>query len=139
METLKDKIFDLFYIKYFEVKNIAKSENVSSAYVTKVVKTDLRYKTEKEFRKNKSKEKRKLDQNKFNKQKREKEKIEDNYAFLQSQQEQATRELSKNSKLSDENHRKWNKRAYKYHLQYRYEFDEALGRSYDIPKYIKER
>lgn len=60
METLKDKIFDLFYIKYFKVKNIAKSENVSSAYVTKVVKTDLRYKTEKEFRKNKSKEKKKI-------------------------------------------------------------------------------
>ena len=57
METLKDKIFDLFYIKYFKVKNIAKSENVSSAYITKVVKTYLRYKTEKELRKIRKKKK----------------------------------------------------------------------------------
>ena len=41
MENLKDKIFDLFYIKPLQVKDIAKSEKVSSAYVTKVVKTDL--------------------------------------------------------------------------------------------------
>ena len=140
MENLKDKIFDLFYIKPLQVKDIAKSEKVSSAYVTKVVKTDLRYETEKEFRKNKSKEKRKLDQNKFNKQKREKRRIEDNYAFVQSQHEQATREFSKSQKLSDENYRKWNKSAYKYNpSKHRYEFDEALGRSYDVAKYIKER
>ena len=68
-ETLKDKIFEMFYIKHLKVKDIAEREKVSSAYITKVVKTDVRYKTEKAFRKNKSKEKRKLDQNKFNKQK----------------------------------------------------------------------
>ena len=89
METLKDKIFEMFYIKHLKVKDIAEREKVSSAYITKVVKTDVRYKTEKAFRKNKSKEKRKLDQNKFNKQKREKQRIEDNYAFVQEQHKEA--------------------------------------------------
>ena len=140
METLKDKIFEMFYIKHLKVKDIAESEKVSSAYITKVVKTDVRYKTEKAFRKNKSKEKRKLDQNKFNKQKREKQRIEDNYAFVQEQHKDASRELSKSPKLSDENYRKWNTSAYKYNpSKHRYEFDESLGRAADVPKYIKER
>ena len=49
METLKDKIFEMFYIKHLKVKDIAEREKVSSAYITKVVKTDVRYKTEKEM------------------------------------------------------------------------------------------
>ena len=130
METLKDKIFEMFYIKHLKVKDIAEREKVSSAYITKVVKTDVRYKTEK----------RKLDQNKFNKQKREKQRIEDNYAFVQEQHKEASRELSKSKRLSDENYRKWNKSAYTYNpSKHRYEFDKTLGRSYDVPKYIKER
>ena len=54
--------------------------------------------------------------------------------------EQATRELSKSKHLSNENYRKWNYSAYKYNpSRKRYEFDEKLGRSIDVPKYIKER
>ena len=139
METLKDKIFEMFYIKHLKVKDIAEREKVSSAYITKVVKTDVRYKTEKAFRKNKSKEKRKLDQNKFNKQKREKQRIEDNYAFVQ-EQETNTIIYTIVWELFDENYRKWNKSAYTYNpSKHRYEFDKTLGRSYDVPKYIKER
>ena len=49
-------------------------------------------------------------------------------------------ELSKSNHLSNESYRKWNYSAYKYNSsKRRYEFDEKLGRSYDIPKYIKER
>ena len=126
METLKDKIFEMFYIKHLKVKDIAEREKVSSAYITKVVKTDARYKTEKAFRKNK--------------QKREKQRIEDNYAFVQEKHKEASRELSKSKRLSDENYRKWNKSAYTYNpSKHRYEFDKTLGRSYDVPKYIKER
>ena len=140
METLKDKIFEMFYIKHLKVKDIAEREKKTTTNITKVVKTDVRYKTEKAFRKNKSKEKRKLDQNKFNKQKREKQRIEDNYAFVQEQHKEASRELSKSKRLSDENYRKWNKSAYTYNpSKHRYEFDKTLGRSYDVPKYIKER
>lgn len=140
METLKDKILNLFYINHLKVKEIAESTNVTSAYITKVIKTDSRYKEEKDLRKEKSKEKRKQAQNNFIKQKRENKRIEDNYALVQSQHIQASMELSKSKKLTDENYRKWNKSAYKYNpSKYRYEFDEKLGRSYDVPKYIKER
>ena len=59
---------------------------------------------------------------------------------MQSQHEQATRELSKSKHLSNESYRKWNYSAYKYTpSKKRYEFDEKLGRSIDVPKYIKER
>ena len=140
METQKDKILNLFYIEHLKVKEIAEKTSVTSAYVTKVIKTDFRYKEEKNFRKEKSKEKRKLAQNNFIKQKRENKRIEDNYEFVQSQHIQASIELSKSKKLTDENYRKWNTSAYKYNpSKHRYEFDESLGRAADVPKYIKER
>ena len=140
METQKDKIIDLFYTYHLKVKEIAEIIKVTSAYVTKVIKTDSRYMEEKNFRKEKSKERRKQDQNNFIKQKREKKRIEDNYEFVKSQHIEASMELSKSKKLTDENYRKWNKSAYKYNpSKHRYEFREELGRSYDVPKYIKER
>ena len=140
MVMQKDKILRLFYTEHLEVKDIAGIIKVSSAYVTKIIKIDSRYEKEKNFRKEKSKEKRRLEQNNFIKQKRENKKIEDNYAFVQEQHKQASQELSKTRKFSDENYRKWNSSAYKYNpSRKRYEFDEQLGRSYDVPKYVKER
>ena len=140
MKTQKDKIINLFYIKHLKVKEIAEIIKVTSAYVTKVIKTDSRYMEEKNFRKEKSKERRKQDQNNFIKQKREKKRIEDNYEFVKSQHIEASMELSKSKKLTDENYRKWNISAYKYNpSKHRYEFRYELGRSYDVPKYIKER
>ena len=74
------------------------------------------------------------------KNKREKKKIEDNYSLLKAQHFQASKELSKTSHLSNENYRKWNQSAYKYNpSKRRFEFDKNLGRSSDVPKYIKER
>ena len=140
MKTLKEKILNLFYISHLRVKEIADITKVSSAYISRVIKTDTRYKEEKNYRKERSKEKRKIDQNVFVKQKRENKRIEDNYTFVQSQHIQASMELSKSKKLTDENYRKWNKSAYKYNpSKHRYEFEEGLGRASDVPKYIKER
>ena len=140
MKTLKDDITTLFYIEHLKVKEIAEKVDTSSAYITKVVKQDSRYLQEKEYRKAISKDKRKVSQNNFIKNKRENKRIEDNYSFVQSQHEQAARELSKSKHLSNESYRKWNYSAYKYNpSKKRYEFDEKLGRSIDVPKYIKER
>lgn len=136
----KENILNLFYIQHLKVKEIAKKENTSSAYITKIIKQDARYLQEKEYRKDKSKEKRKLDQNNFIKNKREIKRIEDNYSTVQNQHEQAARELSKSKHLSNESYRKWNSSAYKYNpSKRRYEFDSNLGRAADVPKYIKER
>ena len=136
----KENIISLFYNEHLQVKQIAEQLDISSAYVTKIIKQDSRYIQEKNFRKSVSKNKRKIAQNEFIKKKREKQKIEDNYSYVQSQHEQATRELSKSSHLSNENYRKWNYSAYSYNpSKQRYEFDTKLGRSADVPKYIKER
>lgn len=136
----KEKIIELFYIEHLKVKEISEIVNTSSAYITRIIKQDARYLQEKEYRKNISKQKRKIDQNNFIKKKREQQRFEDNYSIVQAQHEQATRELSKSKHLSDENYRKWNYSAYKYNpSKRRYEFDETLGRAADVPKYIKER
>lgn len=136
----KENIINLFYIEHLKVKEIATKVNTSSAYITKIIKQDSRYIQEKEYRKAISKSRRKVAQNNFIKNKREKKRIEDNYSYVQTQHEQATKELSKSSHLSNESYRKWNYSAYKYNpSKKRYEFDEKLGRSADIPKYIKER
>ena len=59
---------------------------------------------------------------------------------LKVKHNQASMELSKRSHLSNESYREWNYSAYKYNpSKRRYEFDSTLGRSYDVPKYIKER
>ena len=136
----KETIINLFYIEHLKVKEISEKVNTSSAYITKVIKQDERYLQEKEYRKSTSKEKRKIAQNNFIKNKRERQKIEDNYSIVQSQHEQATRELSKSKHLSNENFRKWNYSAYKYNpSKRRYEFDSTLGRAADVPMYINDR
>ena len=140
MENKKDKIIEMFFINHLSVKEIADSIGTSSAYITKIIKTDERYVKEKQYRKEKSKEKRKQDKNNFMKNKREQKRIDDNYSFVQAQHYKATRELSKSRHITNETYRKWNSSAYKYNpLKKRYEFDERLGRASDIPKYIKER
>ncbi len=140
MESSKEQIIKNFFNEHLKVKDIAERMNVSSSYVTRIIKQDKRYSEEKEYRYNKSKEKRKLDQNNFIKHKREQKMIDDNYAFVQEQHRQAVLELSKSKHLSDESYRKWNISAYRYNpSKHRYEFDEKLGRPADVPKYIKER
>ncbi len=140
MENKKDKIIELFFIEHLTVKDIAKAVDTSSSYITKIIKKDDRYMQEKEYRKSISKDKRKIAQNEFMRNKREKKKIEDNYSVLKAQHFQASRELSKASHLTNESYRNWNKSAYKYNpSKKRFEFDKNLGRSSDVPKYIKER
>lgn len=140
MNKKKENIIALFYIAHLKVKDIADKVNTSPAYITKIIKQDARYKQEKEYRQSISKERRKIAQNNFIKNKREKNRIEDNYSSVLLQHNQASRELSKSKYLTNENYRKWNYSAYKYNSsKHRYEFKEHLGRSADVPKYIKER
>lgn len=140
MENSKELIIKYFFNEHLKVKEIAEMIHISSSYITKIIKQDERYSEEKKYRCNKSKEKRKKDQNRFIKHKREQKRIDDNFAFVEEQHRQETFELSKSKHLSNESYRKWNISAYKYNpSKHRYEFDEKLGRSADVPKYIKER
>ena len=136
----KEKIIELYYMNHLKVIEIQDLLKISSAYISKIIKNDSRYETEKAYRKEISSKNRKIAQNNFMKNKREKQRIEDNYSVVQSQHIQATKELSKGKHLTNENYRKWNYSAYKYNpSKRRYEFDSSLGRAADVPKYIKER
>ena len=128
---LKEYIISNYYIKHLKVKEISEELNVSTAYITKIIKQDIRYAEEKQYRKDISENKRRLAKNKFIKNKRDNKKIEDNYQAIQSQHDQASRELSKSKHLSNENFRKWNNSAYTYNpSKRRYEFDERLRSSF---------
>ena len=136
----KQDIINLFYIEHCSTKEIAENLSVSSAYVSKIVRNDERYYEEKQYRRMLAKDKRRVGQNTFIKNKREKQRIDDCYAFMKRQQAQDSRELSTPSHLTNESYRRWNNSAYSYNPSKRqYEFDSTLGRSADVPKYIKER
>lgn len=134
------QILNLYYIQHKKIIEIQKILNISSPYISKIIKKDYRYENEKNNRKKLSIEKRKKNQRNFIKNKREIQKYCDNYLLVQAQHIQASKELSKKSHLTNENYRKWNYSAYNYNpSKKRYEFDDKLGRSFDVPKYIKER
>ena len=58
--------------------------------------------------------------------------------ILKSIHNQDSAELSKHKRLSNMSYRNWNKSAYSYNKdKQRFELKKELGRSYDVPKYIK--
>ncbi len=140
MGKLKKMAIDMFYNSHLKIKEIAEKLKISPSGVSQFIKQDTRYAQEKEYRKSISKTKNKVAHNKLVKAQRQDKKVEDNYSVVQTQHKQAVNELSKASHLTNESYRKWNYSAYKYNSsKRRYEFDENLGRSHDVPKYIKER
>lgn len=134
---MKKEILEMYYLKKMRTKDIAEKLNVSSSYITKIVKTDSRYAAEKKERKKNSKIKHNKQIQKYVEEQRRKKRNND-YLILKEMHRQASLELSKNSRLSDMAYRDWNKSAYKYNTKKkRYEFREELGRSYDVKKYLK--
>lgn len=138
----KEKIIELYYIKHLKVKEISETLNINSSYITRIIQKDSRYETEKANRKRISKMNHIENTKKSIKKKREKIKFNNSAddLILKKLHRQASIELSKGKSLTNENYRKWNSSAYEYNSsKKRYEFREELGRSYDVPKYIKER
>lgn len=139
---MKDEILDLFFDKKMKQKDIAELLNIAKSTVSKIVSKDSRFITEKSLRKANNKVKRNKDIQRRVEQNRKKVQFKNNSddLILKQMHSQASMELSKRSHLSNENYRKWNKTAYNYNpSKKRFEFDENLGRSYDVPKYIKAK
>lgn len=139
---MKDEILDLFFNKKMKQKDIAELLNIAKSTVSKIVSKDSRFISEKSLRKTNNKVKRNKDIQRRVEQNRKKEQFKNNSddLILKQMHSQASMELSKRSHLSNENYRKWNKTAYNYNpSKKRFEFDENLGRSYDVPKYIKAK
>ena len=134
----KDEIIILYFEKKLSAIEIARKVNVVQSYITKVIKQDSRYYTEKQRRKNKTR----IRHNKINKQNMRKVRKEKSIAneILKIQHYQASIELSGRKTLSNRVFRNWNPSIYKYHKktsEYRVK-EEMLDKiSYAVPKKIK--
>lgn len=139
---MKEEILDLYFNKKMKQVEIAELLNIAKSTVSKMLAKDSRFITEKELRKNENEAKRNRDIQRRVETNRKNKQFKNNTddLILRNMHNQASVELSKRGHLSDENYRKWNYSAYKYNpSKKRYEFIKELGRSYDVPKYIKER
>ncbi len=137
---MKEKILELYFNEKMKQKDIATKLNISNSKVCRTIQKDIRYIEEKELRKHNStiKHNKEIQKRVENKRKVNQFKKNNDDLILKAIHNQDSMELSKRSHLSDENYRKWNYSAYKYNpSKNRYEFRTELGRSYDVPKYIK--
>lgn len=139
---MKEEILNLFFNDGLSQKQIANKLNLSKGYISQIVTKDERYSQFKKEKLINSKKRHNKQIQAITKEKRKQ--IQFSYAVddlvLRTRHNQASIELSKRKYLTNESYRRWNYSAYKYNpSKKRYEFDKELGRSYDVPKYIKER
>ena len=140
MKNNKDTIIHKYFIDKLKPVNIAKELNISKSAVTQVLQKDKRYQKEKIKRIEQNKENHNEKTKKYIKNKREviKRKKDKDTIDLRNMHNQATAELSKKKRLSNMAYRNWNKSAFTYNKKRNgYEFRKELGRSYDVPKFIK--
>ena len=111
----KDKIIELFYNEHLRPTDIFKELKVKMPYITRIIQTDSRYISEKETRKQKSKEKQKTQKRIYaqNKKKKERQEKQD-YQKLLVQINNDNKFLSTKKKESDLKYAKWNRSAYDY-------------------------
>ena len=140
MKNNKDTIIHKYFIDKLKPVEIAKELNISKSAVTQVLQKDKRYQKEKIKRIEQNKENHNEKTKKYIKNKREviKRKKDKDTIDLRNMHNQATAELSKKKRLSNMAYRNWNRSAFTYNKKRKgYEFRKELGRSYDVPKFIK--
>lgn len=140
MKSNKETIIQMYFIDKAKPVEIAKQLNISKSAVTQVLQKDERYQAEKSYRKEQNKLKNKENTIKIIKKQREIKKFKNNVdnLILKKMHEQASQELSKSKRMNNMAYRNWNKSAFDYNeKRKRFEFKKELGRSYDVPKYIK--
>ncbi|MBQ3409628.1 MAG: hypothetical protein IJH12_10555 [Clostridia bacterium] len=139
---MENKIVDMYFNKQMKPVEIARALQIKKYKVTRVLQKDTRYVEEKQKR---------MIINKINHNEKTKDYMKRKRKFMQfinkiddlilkNMHKQASFELSKGSKLSDMAYRNWNISAYTYDkCNRRFVFKNELGRSADVPKYIKLR
>ena len=135
----KDIIKKLFFDCNYKQIDIAKELDVSTKYISKVLISDNRYKTEKDKRKEISNKKHIEKTKQYIKEKRKTSKIDREYEYMKYQHNQDVFELSGNSnKINNFNFRKWNSSAYKYNSKTKsFHLVRGLNVSQDVPKIIR--
>ncbi len=140
MKNHRETIINRYFIGKLKPVEIAKELNISKSAVTQVLQKDKRYQKEKIKRIEQNKENHNENTKKYIKHKREvtKRKKNKDTIDLRNMHNQATTELSRKKRLSNMAYRNWNKSAFTYNKKRKgYEFRKELGRSYDVPQFIK--
>lgn len=131
-------IQNLYFEQQKTLTEIAEIIGTSVSYISKILRKNQKYNEEKEKRKQEKLIKRRKRQKDLIYQNR-KHRIDIEYINMQKRHEQASKELSKNSRLGKDTLKKWCSSAYKYNEdKQRYEFKtEELLKPADFPQYIK--
>ena len=140
MKSKKNAVLNMYFVEKMKPIDIANKLNISKSAISQILEKDERYSNEKEKRKIINRKKHIERTKEYIKSQRQaiqfEHKVDD--LILRNMHNQASTEMSKPKKLSDLAYRNWNTSAYTYNKQKkRFEFREELGRSYDVPKYIK--
>lgn len=107
-------IISKFYDFHEKPNDIAKELEVSPSYITKIIKKDDRYSSEKAYRHEISKENRKVCKREWIKNKRKTETDKQLDEMLKKQHIEASKELSYSYEMSDLAYVKWNRSAFVY-------------------------
>lgn len=137
---MKNLIIEMYFDKQMKPVEIAKKLSIKKYTVTRVLQKDERYLLEKERRKSINQEKHKAKTKEYNNNRRKIKQLRNDVdaLVLKKMQKQAAIELSQHKGLSNLAYRDWNKSAFTYNEdKNRFEFRKELGRSNDVPKYIK--
>lgn len=140
MKSKKEQIIQMYFIENLKPVEISKKLNISKSAVTQVLQKDERYENEKSKRKQENKLKHIEKTKEIMKTKRRKTQMKNNIDILvlKTMHNQDSMELSKRKRLNNITYRNWNTSAYNYNeKRKRFEFKKELGRSNDVPKYIK--
>ena len=132
----KNYILDKYYNEHEKPSIIAKEIGVNPSYITKIIKKDIRYIPEKEYRTQISKENRKIAKREWIRNKRQNETDKELYEFLKQQHIEASKELSFSYEMSDLAYRKWNPNAYHTNRKGNLVIDRKLNVCSDVPKLI---
>lgn len=136
----KEKIKDLYFNYNYTQTEIAEELNVSNQYISKILKNEPNYLEVKEQRKIANEQKNDKETKDYIRKQRKIKQLKNNAddLILKNMHNQASAELSQPKRISNMAFRNWNKSAYTYNeKKKRFEFREELGRSADVPKYIK--
>lgn len=132
----KNYILYKYYNEHEKPSIIAKEIGVNPSYITKIIKKDIRYIPEKEYRTQISKENRKIAKREWIRNKRQNETDKELYEFLKQQHIEASKELSFSYEMSDLAYRKWNPNAYHTNRKGNLVIDRKLNVCSDVPKSI---
>ena len=136
----KDEILFLYYEKKEKAVLIAEKLKVSTAYITKVIKTDKRYSNEKEIRKQISIQNRKVQKREWIRNKRKVLKDLRLDGAMEMLHNQASSELSGGRTINNRAFKKWNTSIYEYHSktkEFKVMQEMKSKTSYAVPQKIK--